>query len=144
MTDEPRKRARRCAACIYCHTVSTRELPFEAGVGDFCVYETRGELVEERSMTAEFYEGGECPAGRWENLPEIDHEHEAAIRKEGLVAEQIRRYGPVLEGALADADLERIQAVLEREVTEGRLEPEAAAELEARLTSADEEPSQRE
>ena len=132
MTDEPKKRARRCAACIYCHTVSTRELPFDAGVGDFCTFETKGELLDERLMTPEWYEG-ECPAGFWVDLPEIDHEREAALRQERLVAEQVRQYGPVLETIQDGLGAEQRRAVGSVLVTRELLQQEAREAIDAEL-----------
>ncbi|MFW6189907.1 MAG: hypothetical protein ACOC7T_05690 [Planctomycetota bacterium] len=123
-------RRRICNTCE--HRCALSAAAHDLKWAEFCAHAGLGHREAWSALSLEFLEGPEsnCPAGHWDGVGPLDLEAEQEKERLQKADRQAAELTPVLREALEGATAEKVQSTLDDLVTAGRVEPEAAADIE--------------
>jgi len=129
-------RRRICNTCE--HRCALSAAAHELKWAEFCTFAGLDRREAWSALSLEFLEGPEsnCPAGYWHGVPPVDLTAEREQERLQQADKQARELTPLLQRALRDATAEKLQGTLDDLVAAGRLEPEAAAQIEEAILAA--------
>lgn len=128
-------RRRICNTCEHRCALSARA--HDLKWAEFCAHAGLDRREAWSALSLEFLEGPEsnCSAGYWTGVGPVDLTAEREQERLKKADSQADELTPVLQKALEGATKEKVQSTLDDLVGAGRIEPEAAAQIEASLTT---------